>query len=326
MDILNLFRKNSTKATWRPIPHTVLKDANLRTVLHEEGIAIRPFLNEAQLKELRALYQAEHQIADSDGGMFYSVYSRDFAYRQRIHHAIQAILQPTLDQWLTDYRTVLNSFIIKASGPKSEFYLHQDTTGLDETKYSTLSFWIPLEDVDETNGAMCVIPKSHHWFSPYRGISFPPPYQDIADTVRAYLKPVPVKAGEAVIFDNRILHNSLPNTSGKNRVVVMAGVFPKEAPIMTCFKDPTAKNAKIELIEHNDDFLLRYPNFLIDCHVRPDVGRSVGFVKDQYPPISAETFERLCAENGIEKQDFIAQEMGDCNLIGEPLGLAPKQV
>lgn len=320
MKIMKFFKRNKPQKTWRPVPHTVINDHVLRELIHEEGIAIRPFLNEAQLKELRALYQAEHQITDSDGGMFYSVYSRNFAYRQRIHNAIQAILQPTLDQWLTDYRTVLNSFIIKASGPKSEFYLHQDTTGLDETKYSTLSFWIPLEDVDETNGAMCVIPKSHHWFSPYRGISFPSPYQDIADTVRAYLKPVPVKAGEAVIFDNRILHNSLPNTSGKNRVVVMAGIFPQAAPIMTCFKNPATENAKIELIEHTDDFLLRYPNFLIDCHVRPTVGRSVALVDDEYPPMSAATFQRLCAENGIKKQDFIAQEMGDCNLIGEPLG------
>jgi hypothetical protein len=320
MKLLRFFQRKRQKPDWQPIPHSIIKDENLQSVLHEQGIAVRPFLDKAQLEELKVLYQAEHQITEQEGGMFYSVYSQDFDYRQRIHQAIQAILQPTMDQWFTDYRAALNSFIIKASGPKSEFYLHQDTTGLDETQYSALSLWIPLEDVDETNGAMCVIPKSHHWFSPYRGISFPPPYQDIADTVRTYLKPVPVKAGEAVIFDNRILHNSLPNTSGRNRVVVMSGLFPKEAKIMTCFKDPAAQESKIELIEHDDDFLLRYPNFLINCHIRPNVGRSLGFVADEYPPISAAQFEQLCAEQGIKRQAVLPKQAAvDCHLIGEPI-------
>ena len=320
MPILKWFKFNRSWANnWSPVPHSYIKDEALRNVIHEEGLKVTPFLSQMQLSQLKELYRAEHNIQDAEGGMFYSVYSQDVAYRKRVHDQIGQILSPSLDALLSGYRPVLNSFIIKAPGPKSEFALHQDTTGLDEHTYSALNIWIALEDVNEEDGALCVVRKSHHFFSPYRSISFPPPYKNIPDTVRQYLEPVTVKAGEAIVFDNRLLHNSLPNLSGKPRVAVVSGIFPKDAKLITCYKDATDPAADIELIEHPDDFLLTHPNFLIDCHTRPPIGKTIGFVKDEYPMMAAKEFERLCKKNGIEKQNFwnlTNSQQG--NLIGEP--------
>ncbi|MEZ4931482.1 MAG: phytanoyl-CoA dioxygenase family protein [Saprospiraceae bacterium] len=308
------------KNNWSPVPHFYIKDEALRNVIHEEGIKVIPFLDSGQLTQLKELYASEHDIQDAEGGMFYSVYSQDVAYRKRVHDQIDHILRPSLDAILSGYRPVLNSFIIKAPGPKSEFALHQDTTGLDEQKYSALNIWIALEDVGIEDGALCVVRKSHHFFSPYRSISFPPPYKNISDIVRQYLEPITVKAGEAIVFDNRLLHNSLPNLSGKPRVAVVSGIFPKEANLMTCFKDPSEPTANIELIEHPDDFLLTHPNFLIDCHTRPPVGKTIGFVKDEYPMMTAKEFENLCKKNGIVKRHFLmATNPKQGNLIGEPI-------
>lgn len=90
--------------------------------------------------------------------MFYSLYSRDIEYRKIVHESISEIMKPVYDSLFSDYKVVLNSFIVKVSGPESEFCLHQDSTSFDETKYSSLSVWIPLQDTNMSNGCMCVVP------------------------------------------------------------------------------------------------------------------------------------------------------------------------
>ena len=221
---------------WKPIKHTLLKDTSLADTIHEKGYAIVQMLNEQQLSQLRNSYDSLHDIADERGGMFYSVYSRDLPYRKKVFQELESVLGSIYQEHFVDYKTILHSFVIKASGPESEFYLHQDTTGVDESKFSALNVWMPLHDVDETNGCLALVEKSHKFFSPYRSISFPAPFDPIQNTVRKYLKPIPMKAGEVIIFDNRILHNSLTNLSGKTRIAAVSGLLPKAASIVTCHK------------------------------------------------------------------------------------------
>ena len=220
---------------WKPVKHTVFRDDEIANQVYELGYVIKKIISDSQLERLENLYNHQHNIGGTEGGMFYSVYSQNIDYRKRIHAEIGAILQETFDAHFTNFRVVLNSFVVKASGPKSEFYLHQDTTGLDESKYSPLSLWIPLTDVNETNGCLGIIPKSHQFFSPFRSISFPAPFDGIADVVREYIQPLKMRKGEALLFDNRLVHNSYMNYSGQTRVAVICGIFPKEAKIRTCY-------------------------------------------------------------------------------------------
>lgn len=310
--------KNSLQ--WKPVPHSIVKDVELRKRLHEEGYAVVPLVDSDTIASLLALFHQHHRFSGKAGGMFYSVYSEDTGYRKLVHAAIEAILQPVLNKILDNYKVVLNSFIVKAPGPQSEFYLHQDSTGTDEFLYSTLSIWLPLHDIDETNGAMCVIPKSHKLFSPYRGISFKAPFENAVQTARRFLQPVYLKAGEAILFDNRILHNSMQNKSSKARVVVMSASLPKNAPLMVCYKNALQPNTKIELIQQNEDYLFENTNFLKNCHLRPNYGTTIGWVEDNYPMLSDEGLLALFEQNGILPTDFFdSNTQPYCNMIGEPV-------
>ena len=286
-------------------------------VLHKDGITVQPFLSEEQLESLRSLYQEHHTLSDEKGGMFYSVYSQDLAYREQIDQQVRAVLQPTLDKWFQGYKNVINSYVIKLPGKSSEFAIHQDTTALDETRFSPLSVWIPLWDITEENGAMCVVPGTHRLFSPYRGISFPFPFSKGNDVIRQYLEPVTLNAGEAVVFDPRILHNSLPNLSDSPRVALICGIFPEEARFNICFKE--AADKEIEIYEQEDDFLLKYPNFLHHCHDRPVAGEVIKTVQDKYPQLTPDTLKDLFVKAGIEEKNLVlARGEGDCNMIAEP--------
>jgi hypothetical protein len=303
---------------WKPAPYSIIKDKELTQTIESKGFSIKNTLTTEIINQLRQLYSEHHQIENDKGGMFYSIYSQDTDYRKKIHKQIGAILQPIVEQYFRDYKMVLNSFVVKVSGPKSEFYLHQDTTGLDEWKYSPLSLWIPLQDVDETNGCLGAIPYSQHFFTPYRSISFPAPFDNIQSTVKQYLQPLDMKAGEMMIFDNRMLHHSYSNLSGKDRIAVICGLFPKEAKMITCHKPEYVCGGKVELIEHDDDFLLRGKNFLIDCQKRPETGESIGWVEDPFPEITAAEFETLCEKYGLKKTSEKIFENTECTMIGEP--------
>lgn len=305
--------------TWKPVPHSVFKTVELTQQLRNVGYAVVPFLNTEQVNELKTIYTAEHQLKMENGGMFYSLYSKDIQYRKRIHTKIADVVSNSLENYFKDYKNIVNIFITKASGTESEFYLHQDSTALNEHEHSALSVWIPLQDITINNGALAVIEKTHSLFSPYRGITIKPPYSNIQTTLKEYLKPIYLKAGEAIFFDSRLIHNSLPNTSGNDRLVVLCGIFPKDAKFITCYKSPQ-ENAKIELIEQDDTYILENENFYYDCHTKPKHGVTIAEVEDNTNLMTTDSFVDLCEKHQITKQNVINNLSNThCHFEAEPI-------
>lgn len=180
--------------------------------------------------------------------------------------------------------------------------------------------WKPARHIRRENGALAVVPRTHHISSPYRGISFEPRCSKVQDLVRRFLEPVEVPLGQAVLFDARMLHCSLENRTEEDRAVVVSGIFPQGSEIVTCFREPEAK-APIELFRQPPEFLLRFPNFLHDCHARPTMSEVVGTVPaGQVPqPMTEGEFLAACRLLGIEARDEMPPAPGPrCHMIGEP--------
>jgi hypothetical protein len=137
--------------------------------------------------------------------------------------------------------------------------------------------------------------------------------------VKQYLQPLKMRQGEALIFDNRMMHHSYKNLSGSTRVAVICGLFPQDAVLTTCHKPEYTCGGKVELIEHDDDFLLTYPKFLINCQDRPNVGKSIGWVDDPYYEIGEAEFLQLCAKHQLKKVTERAEGQTNCKMIGEPV-------
>lgn len=307
-------------ANWQPLPPMIVRDAHLSEEIANEGFAVRPFLTPEALEALREIYAREHRIANAEGGMFYTLYSQDLAYRERVDKAVGEVMHPFLEAFFHSYKTMLNGFIVKVPGPKSGFLIHQDTTGLDEFKYSSLSVWVPLWDIGPEDGAMCMVRRSHKMGYPYRGISFAFPFDKIHSTVKRYLEPVFMQAGEAIIFDQRTFHASLPNRSDKNRIVAVCGLFPQEAEFQHAYQE--SPDAPIEIYRQADDFILKYPRFMHDCRSRPITGEKIGEVDFQVPLWTAEEFMEKADAAGLVPLDLVGREdkLG-CNPMPEPDGV-----
>lgn len=108
----------------------------------------------------------------------------------------------------------------KANAATLEF--HQHTPMLMNPFSRHVLSWCSLEDCDETSGCMFVVPRSH---SLYRQINIGgerPFFSDYIDVIiEKYAVPVPVKAGEAVYFDNLLLHGSYPNQRSVPRLAIL---------------------------------------------------------------------------------------------------------
>ena len=80
---------------WKPVKHVVFKDDALADEIHTTGFSTFDGLSIEQLTSLNDLFNAEHSFDVKEGGMFYSMYSRDKEYRKRVHETIGEILKPT---------------------------------------------------------------------------------------------------------------------------------------------------------------------------------------------------------------------------------------
>lgn len=112
----------------------------------------------------------------------------------------------------------------------------------------------------------------------------------------------------------------MPNISGKDRLVVLCGIFPKEAEFVSVFKDPEKNN--LDLIKNDDSYILENDSFFYDCHSRPKTGNVISEVENDFPKMLSETFNTLCELNSIKKVHEIEKQQNiNCQFIAEPDGV-----
>jgi hypothetical protein len=230
-----------------------LVDPARQDELERYGFAVVPLFDVEQVTELRRIQTTLGPAPDDPQlALNWSFHSRSQEHKAAVQ-ALRPLLDPALDAVLADQVAYLTTFITKWPGPHGAFPPHQDPTLVDERRFTGVTVWAPLTAVGADNGMLHVVPGSHRFSDTVR-------VQDVdrspfADLDRAVIerhgRGVPLAAGEAMVFDNRLIHYSLPNVTDEARVVVSFGVRPAAARcvVVLAEADDTA-----ELHEVDDDF------------------------------------------------------------------------
>jgi ectoine hydroxylase-related dioxygenase (phytanoyl-CoA dioxygenase family) len=118
-----------------------------------------------------------------------------------------------------DVRLYWEQSVAKPPAARTELPWHQDNgyTPLDPEEY--LTCWLALDDVDEDNGCLRVIPRSHlDGTRPHHDDRGGNPYFRVGfdGEVDAGVA-VPVPRGSVLVFSSLLLHRSGPNPSGRDR-------------------------------------------------------------------------------------------------------------
>ena len=230
---------------------SVLQNEALEKDLLEKGYVVVPFLNAAEVNALKEFYYDRHQRALD--GMYATAHTPDLDLRMAMNDFIKEQFKRPIASYFSHINPLGGSFIAKGKGGKGVLNPHQDWNIVDEDTFRSFNIWVPLVDLTEHNGAIQIIEGSHLWDRTYRSGNISFAYEDRIDQIREQLTPLYMKAGEALIYDHRLIHASGENTTDEIRLAAVFGIIPEGAEMRYYHqKDPQT----IEIYRSNKEFFL----------------------------------------------------------------------
>ncbi len=161
-------------------------------------------------------------------------------------------------QWMIDQRlnecltgllgrepyAVQTMLYFKPGGARGQA-LHQDNFYLRAQPGTCMAAWMALDDCDEANGCMQIVPGSHEW---------PLLCTVKADTTQSFtdvtvpipdgtpVEPVTMEAGDVLFFNGAVVHGSFPNTTkDRFRRALIAHYIEGAAEQVSKFYHPAVK-------------------------------------------------------------------------------------
>ena len=279
---------------------SIFKDIDLKEKFEENGFLIIPFLNKEEVQELKDFYNSlTEEGHKNEYGFHLTLDNPNQDFVKGVIRKIRKALNPALSNLFQDFQVIGESFLVKEPGAANFIPPHQDWTFVDEQKYYSIKVWVPLENVALRNGGLGLIKGSHQFLSHKRGSPLPyfqSPYDQHGQLLYKYLDTPALKAGEVILFDDRLVHGSFPNLSNTPRIAVGLTLTPLEAPLFHYFLHPKTDPPVIEKYEIDKDFLLTFSNgklTRIFLEGEKPVGlKSLGTEKYQFQQIDADELER----------------------------------
>lgn len=235
----------------------ILNDIAINEQLIRDGYVISPFADEKMLAELRALYASIEHLPSR--GTHVTMFNPSYEYRKTVDQGIKQLAGKMAEQLMDGYRVLYTNFMVKEPGIEGDFPVHQDWTYVDESKNRSYAFWIPLQDVDENNGALYMVKGSQRLHTALRGPYVHEPFRNLSQIIKdEYSEAVRLRAGEALIWDHRVIHFSQPNTTERPRVVFTLIMVPKNAQVIHCYGIPESYGTIINKMQVDTDFFMKY--------------------------------------------------------------------
>jgi ectoine hydroxylase-related dioxygenase (phytanoyl-CoA dioxygenase family) len=233
----------------------VFKNPELQQKFDKDGFVVISLLESDDVNKLAALYKEVQP--ESFKGFSSTIYNQDITLKKSTSEKIGSIVRQRIDNYFGVFRPLGSSFLCKTPGEDSIMPVHQDWTIVDESVFDSITVWMPLVDVDKRNGAMKVLPGSHKFSDALRSPTLHGVFQNIHPQIEEKMQWLKVKAGEAVVFSQALLHASPPNLSENERVIATFGLVHEQAKLSFVHRN---NEGLVEQYAIDDDFFLTYNN------------------------------------------------------------------
>lgn len=205
----------------------MLIQAEHAETLETTGYVVIDLLDPAEVAELRTAWEHTltcHPPQWDPTGMATTV--RHPESDLQADTAIQAVARRRVEALWDDEKCFFSAFITKQPG-SARLPPHLDWSLLDEREHRTYGCWIALEDTTTTNGALEVVEGSHLLVD-FERTPADPGHRWVDDLIAggARLTLVPMRAGQAAIFDHRLVHGSTPNQRTRRRPAANVALAP----------------------------------------------------------------------------------------------------
>ena len=248
----------------------VMRDPGLEQQFQKDGFVEIPFISAGEVENLKAKFfellpQSGGNILASETGVAGGEITYDFTfidksieYKQAVYDTITAYFEPHVKKWLMAFRPIIANYIRKQN-QGGEVPLHQNWAFVDERKYTSVSIWCPLVDSFEENGTLQVVPGSHKRYGEVRGPMIPWELDSVkTDIINNHLVPLNVKAGNAIILDDSIVHYSAVNKTNELRLAIQLILVPDEVPSIHYHMNGSKSMSRVEVLEVDTDFYMQF--------------------------------------------------------------------
>lgn len=294
----------------------VFKDKKLQKEFELKGFVVIPFLSEEEVEMLKQQYS--DQVKETPEGFYSTSFSKDEAVKNNLINGVDELFDEKTNGLFQSIKKLGSCYLNKSPGPQGEMPIHQDWTVVNEPEFDSITIWVPLCDVDENNGAMQVLEGSHRFGDALRSPSLTNPFLNVQNEIRNDLKTISMKAGQAMIFSQALLHASPPNKSSENRLVVTYGLIPSEAQLLFYHKN---EYGLVEKYEVNTDFFQKYNTQIGQKPTEGKIIEQINYkeslvtkqdyqkMKNAYLARKAETmYKMIPLFKDAERQDFFERE------------------
>lgn len=189
----------------------------------EQGFALYPLLAGASLKTVQdeadrlwALANRQYDAAQSwnanaiiNGVHKDSAVVREVMYRNPLVDLMTRLIGPNV-------KAASNQLVFKHAGDNRPYHWHQDNGFGPLDPENNVTCWIALDDTDERNGCLWVLPGSHRQGVVEHDASRGRERIALVEDESAALA-LPMRAGECVVFHGNLLHTSKGNTTYRMR-------------------------------------------------------------------------------------------------------------
>lgn len=291
------------------------KDINNYNIFKKDGyVKIPALIDNNDIIELKEYFNKNlnYNLQNSIYGMYVSLDDPNKQASLQAMQTIQNKIVPNLNNHLKNYKTHLGSYLVKMPNPYSFTYPHQDWLFIDNNNKEDFSctVWISLEDIDKDEGSLGFIKGSQQFVNNIIGL--PSPEIKTAtmgheELLLSYLQVEKVKAGDALLFNNKTIHAAFPNNSTINRIAIGIGITPLDSTLYHYFLKPKTTN-KIYKLKVEPEFFSNYNNQSLRKLYRqnklPDFAEITEEIEYQPTLYSKEELENIIIENGNVKNNF----------------------
>lgn len=261
----------------------LFRDARVQAEFEKSGYVVIDLLDQAQVDELTGFYNGLKNASTPAYGFQVSLDNESPDFVRSVSERLVKTVRGSVDRLFQHHKIFTASFVTKAKNPLGVVPPHQDWTFVDESQFWSATIWCPLVDVNMDNGALGLIKGSHRLYDHVRPSPSPqytPPFKDQLFSIFPYLNIVELRAGQAVVFDNRTLHASPPNITDQTRVAFGIGITQEGADIRHYYMLPGQQKPLMEGYEVQQEFFYNYNNArlsaLSDHGMKPQGLNSLG--------------------------------------------------
>lgn len=220
----------------------------------KDGYVTVPLCDAGMLKHLQQLYYRFDP--DIKAPFYCSNWKSHSDERMAENIGIRSVLTPVLSRIMPGYEMLYGAFITKRFHFNEKIHPHIDWQFVEEPKQVAFNVWMPFVNTGKMNGGLWIVPGSHCWTNEKRGpnIEISIPAEMLKDK-----KDIPLRAGEAIIYDTRLIHGSYPNRWPSRRIALANIMVPSGKNIVHHYKDP--KSDEIVSFKVDADFYVAHCNF-----------------------------------------------------------------